>query len=67
MQVKCPFLFIEQSIDRKIFCVYMVEGMCTNIEINPGNNDAWCTNKIERLYDLYAEEDIEIDSDGYEI
>jgi len=44
MQIKCPFWEIFFDIK----CPYIVEyNCCDEIEVNPGNSDAWCTAKIE--------------------
>ena len=43
--IGCPFAGMDISADD---CVYMdKEGKCQDVQICPGNSDAWCTEKIE--------------------
>ena len=57
MKCRCPFKWITDFT-----CVYMDqftvlnEGSCTDIEINPGNSDAWCTSQIEKSIEIVVKE-----------
>jgi hypothetical protein len=45
MECKCPFISLFEESHT---CVYMGEGgICDQIDINPGNGDAWCSEMIE--------------------
>ena len=45
MKIQCPFsAWFFESKD----CPYLTNGFCDEIEINTGNNDAWCTEQIEK-------------------
>lgn len=44
IKCKCPFRVLFD-----VDCVYTKDEykICEEIDINPGNSDAWCTEKIE--------------------
>ena len=45
MKIICPFLIIFGD---RLDCLYLDErDNCDEIEVNPGNDDAWCTKHIE--------------------
>ena len=45
MKIQCPFY---NSFGDQIKCVYMDEWhYCDELEVNPGNGDAWCYVMIE--------------------
>ena len=47
MKIRCPFLNAFSGPDTDIAdCVYMDLADCDDIEINPGNGDAWCHTMI---------------------
>ena len=57
IKVGCPFKFEFNTIIR---CPYMDEqGICSDIEIGPGNGDAWCSNKIRAAIDMENVVDLE--------
>ena len=43
MRIKCPF---ADEFFMTIDCVYMKTQECDEIDINPGNSDAWCNRMI---------------------
>ena len=43
MKRRCPF-----SLSFAFECVYRDNGICDEIEINPGNSDAWCYEMVEK-------------------
>jgi len=53
MKCHCPFQWITN-----FNCVYMDQGSCTDIQINPGNRDAWCTSQIEESIERWMEKEI---------
>lgn len=64
----CPFLILFNSRD----CIYMDKfGLCEEIDINPGNSDAWCTFMIDWVIQSrdkkpgfgYGEERIELNDE----
>ena len=44
VRIICPFLGIFADL---VDCVYLEERDCDDIEICPGNSDAWCTENID--------------------
>ena len=47
--VECPFRYEFKHL---VKCLYMDRnGICTDIEIGPGNGDAWCSTKIRAAID----------------
>lgn len=53
MKIICPFL---RLFDTLVDCVYREGRSCTDIKENPGNCDAWCSERIdERLQEEYPE------------
>jgi len=47
--MKCPFM---ELFKRSVDCVYCENGKCDDIEINTGNSDAWCVQKIAETTDI---------------
>jgi len=46
MEITCPFLFMSNYKCQE--CVYINDDkLCDEIEVNPGNGDAWCYRMIE--------------------
>ena len=43
MRIACPF---ADEFFMTIDCVYMKTQECGEIDINPGNSDAWCNRMI---------------------
>lgn len=51
MRIQCPF---ADEFFQTIDCVYMKNQECDEIDINPGNSDAWCNKMIWK--GIHAEE-----------
>ena len=48
---RCPFIN-NLAIDAEVECVYLIGRKCDDIEVAPGNGDAWCTQKIQEAIQL---------------
>lgn len=55
--INCPFKIVAEDQYVKVECPYMDEHQgCVDIEVCPGNGDAWCYTKIDKILGLEAEE-----------
>lgn len=53
MKCYCPFLRLFGSQINEEDCVYInKQGWCEDIDVCPGNSDAWCTQRIELAEEL---------------
>ena len=41
--VRCPYFDFNESVA----CTYRDDGYCDDLEVCPGNSDAWCRSVIE--------------------